>query len=202
MRVLSRRTAQLFFLLHAATAVAQTSTFASPEAAVASMFHDKYVDWVSTEGDWNGDGIKDVAMILTQRQPEEGPTQVRLVVLAGVPGGGYLPLSVSSSYCVAQKHYNLEASGPSLLVTAVHRLDEVITDTLHFRFNNRLGDFELVGSENFYDANSRSGYIGGSKLPNKRQHGRYTQKRTPFAVTQLVRLNGFDCDKHLYGIAR
>ena len=202
MRVLSRRTAQLFFLIQAVTAVAQTSTFASPEAAIASMFQNKYVDWVSTDGDWNGDSIKDVAMILTQREPEEGPTQVRLVILAGVPGGGYLPLSASSSYCVAQKHFNLEASGPSLLVTAVHRLDELITDTLHFRFNKRLGDFELVGRENVYDDNSHGGYIGGSKLLYKRQHGRITQKKTPFAVKQLVRLNGFDCDKHLYGIAR
>ena len=188
------------------------STFPNPEAAIASIFHkDKYVEWTSTDGDWNGDGIKDLAMILRQMEgPVDGPTQIRLVVLAGVPGGRYLPLSVSSSYCSAQKFYGLEAKASSLFVTAVHRMDEpIITETLHFRFNNKLGDFELIGTENVsqssddksYSSHSVN-YLAGLDIVKEKRRGRIKERKSRFAVPQLARLNGFDCDKYFYGISR
>ncbi len=65
------------------------------------------------------------------------PMEIRLVVLAGTPGGQYTPLSAASaSYCRAQKFFHLEAkTGASLFVTAVDKAegDALGTATLQFR---------------------------------------------------------------------
>ena len=66
MRVIARTCASLSFVIFSATAFAQSNVFSSPEAATAALFPNKnpWV-WTSTEGDLNGDGIKDLAMIIT-----------------------------------------------------------------------------------------------------------------------------------------
>lgn len=193
-----RNFASLVLLTQLVTAFAHADTFASSEAAIAAMFSsNKYDEWVSTEGDWNGDGIKDLAMILSG-------SDYRLVVLAGVTGGRYTPLSISSSYCDAQKFYNLDAKGASLFVTEVHSLDAngSVTNTLQFRFNKKLADFELIGRENIsepYQDNSYSrlsiNYPAGLAIEYERVRGHIKEtKRSRFAAPQLARLNGFACE--------
>jgi hypothetical protein len=194
-----RNFASLVLLTQAVTAFAQADTFTSSETAIAAMFpNEKYVEWESTEGDWNGDGVKDLAMILS------GPDR-RLVVLAGVFGGGYFPLSISSSYCDAQKFYNLGAKGDSLFVTEVHHVGEdgSITNTLQFRFNKTHGDFELIGKENISEGKeygrSSVNYLAGLAIEYERVRGHIkATKRSRFAAPQLARLNGFACDIQPY----
>ena len=136
--LISRRSCALLVLFaQAFTAFAQADVFPTPAAAIAALFPNKeFVEWTSTEGDLNGDGIKDLVMILTH-SPETGPFEKRLVVLAGVSGGKYSPLSVSSEYCDTQKFFNLEVKGSSLLVQEVDKADGdgSVTNTLQFRFN-------------------------------------------------------------------
>ncbi|MFY9258881.1 MAG: hypothetical protein WAO71_00065 [Gallionella sp.] len=197
-----RNFASLVLLTQAVTAFAQADTFTSSEAAIAAMFpNEKYVEWVSTEGDWNGDGIKDLAMILS------GPDH-RLVVLAGVFGGGYFPLSISSSYCDAQKFYNLGAKGGSLFVEGVDKADGdgMASTTLQFRFNKKLNDLELIGMENRWESfqdNSYGrlsvNYPAGLAIEYERVRGNIkATKRSRFAAPQLARLNGFACDTKPY----
>ncbi len=196
--------ASLVLLTQAVTAFAQADTFTSSEAAIAAMFpNEKYIEWGSTEGDWNGDGIKDLAMILS------GPGgNHRLVVLAGVLGGGYFPLSVSSSYCDAPKFYNLDEKGASLFVTEVYNADEndSVSNTLQFRFNKKLNDLELIGKENIWESYQDNSYgrlsvnyPAGLAIEYKRVRGHIkATKRSRFAAPQLARLNGFDCDTKPY----
>ena len=207
--LISRRScASLILLTLAITAFAQADVFPSPEAATAALFpNKKFSEWVSTEGDFNGDGIKDLAMILAL-YPKDEPLETRLVVLVGVPSGGYLPLSISSLYCEAQKFYNLEAEGASLFVTEVHKADGngTITNTLQFRFNKKLADLELIGQENIgesFQDNSYHrlsvNYPAGMAIDYERVRGRIkVTKRTRFAAPQLARLNGFGCDTRPY----
>lgn len=203
--------ASLALLSLAITAFAQADVFPNPEAATGALFPNKKFDqWVSTEGDLNGDGIKDLAMILTH-YPEDGPLEIRLVVLAGVPGEGYLPLSISSRYCVAQKFYNLKSEGPSLFVYEMHKTDGdgEVTNTLQFRFNKKLDDLELIGRENIYESfqdksygRTSVNYLAGMTIVYKRIHGRIkATKRSRFAAPPLARLSGFDCDKYFDGKA-
>ena len=121
----------------ATTAYAQPPTYARPEAAVAALFPQRtFVEWTSTTGDWNGDGVQDLALILNEvNGPSDAPMEIRLVVLAGTPGGQYTPLSASASYCRAQKFFNLEAKGTSLFVTAVDKAEDQNSGntTLQFR---------------------------------------------------------------------
>jgi hypothetical protein len=204
MLIALRNFASLVLLAQAATAFAQADTFKSSEAAIAAMFpNEKYIEWGSTEGDWNEDGIKDLAMILS------GPgDNHRLVVLAGVFGGGYFPLSISSSYCDAPKFYNLDEKGASLFVTQVYNADEngSVSNTLKFRFNKKLADFELIGREDIsrshqdksYDRLSVN-YPAGLAIEYKRVRGHIkATKRSRFAAPQLARLNGFACDIEPY----
>lgn len=63
--------------------------------------------WTAAEGDLTGDGIPDVAMVLTGRKGGDAPMEVRLVVLGGSPGGGYRRLSGSGEFCHPSKFYGV-----------------------------------------------------------------------------------------------
>ena len=184
-------------------AYAQSPAFARPEAAIAALFPQQtFVEWTSTTGDWNGDGVPDIALILNEvNGPPDRPMEIRLVVLAGVPGGQYTPLSASASYCRAQKFFHLEAKGTSLWVTAVDKAegDDLGSTTLQFRFNPRRGDFELIGKETVWTSGKEGGrssvnYLSGKFITSERVKGRLkvnAPKR--FAVPVLEVLKGFDC---------
>jgi len=187
-------------------ACAQATVFPDAKAAIAATFvNDRFSEWTSTTGDWNGDGIDDIAMILTNAGGlMEGQLQIRLLVLAGAPDGRYTVMSASSSYCSAQKFFNLEAKGASLFVTEVHKAegDAMITETRQFRFNGRLGDLELIGKESVaetYDGEyhrTSVNYLSGTAVDYERVRGRVQPKaRQRFAVSPPARLNGFDCDR-------
>jgi len=203
------RLALLVFLIQAVTAFAQTETFSSPEAAIAALFpNDKFIEWTSTNGDWNGDGNEDRALIVTQAElHNDQPREIRLVVLAGVLGGTYSLMSLSGSYCSAQHSYGFGSEGTSLLVTALHKADGPITDTLHFRFNKKLGDFELIGRENVWGSPGDKSYgrlsineLAGLETVYETVRVRIKQKRSHFKIAQLARLNGFECEKYIYGV--
>lgn len=191
----------------ATTAYAQPPTYARTEAAVAALFPQRtFVEWTSATGDWNGDGAPDLALILNEvNGPADRPMEIRLVVLAGAPGGPdghYAPLSASASYCRAQKFFNLEAKGSSLLVTAVDKAegDALGSTTLQFRFNPQRGDFELIGKETVWTSGKEGGrssvnYLSGKFITSERVKGRLkVSKEKHFAVPSLAVLKGFDCD--------
>lgn len=208
--LISRRSyASLVLLALAATAFAQADVFPTPKAAIAAVYPNmELFEWTSTEGDFNDDGIKDLAMILTLH-PKDEPFETRLVVLAGVSGGKYSPLSISSKYCDAQKWFNLDAKGSSLFVTEVHKADGdgSVTNTLQFRFNKALGDLELIGRENIGESfqeksygRTSVNYRAGMTIDYERIRGRIKIKeRSRFAAPPLARLNGFDCGKYFDG---
>lgn len=193
-------------VLAAATncALAQTPAFAHPDAAIAALFPQRtFVEWTSTTGDWNGDGVLDIALLLNEvNGPSDRPMEIRLVVLAGKPGGQYAPLSASASYCRAQKFFNLEAKGSSLLVTAVDKAEDNASGhtTLQFRFNPQRGDFELIGKETVWTSGKEGGrssvnYLSGKFITSERVKGRLkTSQEKRFAVPALAVLKGFDCD--------
>ena len=184
-------------------AYAQAPAFARPEAAIAALFPQQtFVEWTSTTGDWNGDGVPDLALVLNEvNGSSDKPMEIRLVVLAGTPGGQYTPLSASTSYCRAQKFFHLEAKGTSLLVTAVDKAegDDLGSTTLQFRFNPRRGDFELIGKEIVWNSGKDGGrssvnYLSGKFITSEQVKGRLkTQPPKRFAVPALAVLKGFDC---------
>lgn len=201
-----RSCTSLALLVHAVTAFAQAGSFPTREAAIAAAFPNKKAsEWVSTEADFNGDGIKDLAVILTL-DLEDKPIETRLVVLAGGRGGKYSHLSISAKYCDAQKFFNLEAKGTSLFVSEVHKADGdgLVSNTLQFRFNPMLADFELTGRENIYESfrdkeygRTSVNYPAGMTTVYERKHGRIMVKeRSRFAPPLLARLNAFDCDNY------
>lgn len=200
------RTLALAIALAAAAtgAYAQSPAFARPEAAIAALFPQQtFVEWTSTTGDWNGDGVPDLALVLNEvNGSSDKPMEIRLVVLAGTPGGQYTPLSASTSYCRAQKFFHLEAKGTSLLVTAVDKAEggDLGSTTLQWRFNPQRGDFELIGKETVWTSGkdgSRSSvnYLSGKVITSERVKGRLkASQEKRFAVPALAVLKGFDCD--------
>ena len=200
------RTLALAIALAAAAtgAYAQSPAFARPEAAIAALFPQRtFVEWTSTTGDWNGDGVPDLALVLNEvNGSSDKPMEIRLVVLAGTPGGQYAPLSASASYCRAQKFFHLEAKGTSLLVTAVDKAEggDLGSTTLQWRFNPQRGDFELIGKETVWTSGkdgSRSSvnYLSGKVITSERVKGRLkASQEKRFAVPALAVLKGFDCD--------
>ena len=184
-------------------AYAQAPAFARPDAAIAAMFPQQtFVEWTSTTGEWNGDGVPDLALVLNEvNGPSDRPMEIRLVMLAGTPGGQYTPLSASASYCRAQKFFNLKAKGTSLWVTAVDKAegDDLGSTTLQFRFNPQRGDFELIGKETVWTSGKDGGrssvnYLSGKFITSERIKGRLkASQEKRFAVPALAVLKGFDC---------
>ena len=89
MPVTHRISIAVALLTLAAAACAQPQEFAHPKAVVAALFpNQKFVEWTATAGDWNGDGVQDIALILNEVDgPVDRPMEIRLVVLAGTAGG-------------------------------------------------------------------------------------------------------------------
>ncbi len=193
----------------AATAHAQKTIFLNPDAALAAIFPNKKTwVWNQADGDLNGDRINDLAMLVVVTS-ENDQREHQIVVLKGEAGVGYSSLAVSHEYCPAQKFYNLDVIGSSLRVTEVHSVnaDNIVTNTLQFRLNNKLAELELIGRENQWgldQTDSVSGlsvnYLTGTATEYKKIRGRFkSMKSIRFAIKPLVRLNGFDCDKDLVG---
>ncbi|KQB58018.1 MULTISPECIES: hypothetical protein [Acidovorax] len=212
MHITHRISTTVALLAMAAAAVAQPQEFATAKAAVAALFPNQtFVEWTSTAGNWNGDGVQDLALILNEVDgPVDRPMEIRLVVLAGKAGGAYTPLSASSSYCMAQKFYNLEAKGTSLWVTAVDKAegDVSATTTLQFRFSPRRGDFELIGKENVWEVQGKEygrssvNYLTGKFITYERVKGRVkVSKEKRFVVPSLALLNGFNCNTYDDGVS-
>ena len=215
MRCIQRISTTIACLTMAAVAYAQPPEFASAKAAVAALFPQQtFVEWTSTTGDWIGDGVQDRALILNEvNGPADRPMEIRLVVLAGAPGGPdehYAPLSASASYCRAQKFFNLEAKGSSLLVTAVDKAEDNASGntTLQFRFNPKRGDFELIGKENLWEVQGKEygrtsvNYLAGKLTLYERVKGRVkVNKEKRFEAPRLARLNGFDCNSYDDGVS-
>lgn len=212
MHITHRISTTVALLAMAAAAVAQPQEFATAKAAAAALFPNQtFVEWTSTAGNWNGDGVQDLALILNEVDgPVDRPMEIRLVVLAGKAGGAYTPLSASSSYCMAQKFYNLEAKGTSLWVTAVDKAegDVSATTTLQFRFSPRRGDFELIGKENVWEVQGKEygrssvNYLTGKFITYERVKGRVkVSKEKRFVVPSLALLNGFNCNTYDDGVS-
>lgn len=212
MHITHRISTTVALLAMAAAAVAQPQEFATAKAAVAALFPNQtFVEWTSTAGNWNGDGVQDLALILNEVDgPVDRPMEIRLVVLAGKAGGAYTPLSASSSYCMAQKFYNLQAKGTSLWVTAVDKAegDVSATTTLQFRFSPRRGDFELIGKENVWEVQGKEygrssvNYLTGKFITYERVKGRVkVSKEKRFVVPSLALLNGFNCNTYDDGVS-
>jgi hypothetical protein len=203
-----RSTLWLVALVAGLNAVAQPREYSNTDEAISALFPgQKLAEWDRTAGDFNGDGIEDLALIITLFYDNE-PMQTRLVVLAGSPGGRYSTMSASSRYCNAQKFFGLQANGSSLFVTEVHKADAdgSTTNTLHFRFNKKLADLELIGRENIYESlhdksygRTSVNYPAGMTIVYERIRGRIKVKeRSRSNAPPLAKLNGFDCDKYFY----
>ena len=212
MRCIQRISTTIACLTMAAVAYAQPPEFASAKAAVAALFPQQtFVEWTSTTGDWNGDGVQDLALILNEvNGPSDAPMEIRLVVLAGTPGGQYTLLSASASYCRAQKFFNLEAKDSSLFVTAVDKAegDVSATTALQFRFSPQRGDFELIGKENLWEVQGKEygrtsvNYLAGKLTLYERVKGRVkVNKEKRCEAPRLARLNGFDCNSYDDGVS-
>jgi len=165
----------------------------------------RYFDfiWASTEGDVNGDGIHDMAMVLTGSKTENDPMEERLFVLAGSSDGTYKVLSISAEFCHPSKFYNLDIEKSSLFAQMVEYADanRVSSYTLQFRYNSKLGDLELIGKEengeNYEDGSmerTSTNYLTGKVIhttkigsKSKTRIERNGKSATP------TRLNGYSC---------
>ena len=152
--------------------------------------------------DAQGDGISDVAMLLTGSKDVEASREERLVVVTGVLGGGYRILSVSGEFCHPSKFYNLDIRDRSLFVEAVETADSArhASSTLHFRYNAILNDLELIGEEvrSFvYDGGDEertsSNYLTGKVIHTWSNRGKAKTKTERIANPTHPKLNGWAC---------
>lgn len=166
------------------------------------MWPDKgYSIWESTEGDINGDGIADIALVITAGR-ELGPREERLAVLAGRPDGQYRLLSISGDYCQARKFYNLDIRRGGLFVQGVNSVDanSVESVTLQFRYDAKLDDLLLIGREEETQSQIRRyrytvsvNYLNQTMIHTRRDGRRQREVKRTHALLVPRRLHGYDC---------
>lgn len=172
-------------------------------SAIPSEFRHFDFIWANAEGDLNGDGIPDVAMVLTGRRTENDPLEERLFVLTGNPDGSYKVFSISAEFCHPSKFYNLDIAKNSLFAQMVEYADatRVSSYTLQFRYNSKLNDLELIGEEKnaeSYEEGSMertsTNYLTG-KVIHTTKIGSKTKTRTERIGKSAhpTRLNGYSC---------
>ena len=139
----------IFSIWASCTSAEHTPNYQRALAATASEFPRLDFIWANAEGDLDGDGLPDLALVLTGNRGADGLREERLIVLVGKPDGSYKILSVSDEFCHVRKFYNLSTSprGGSFEVEGFSSEDASHSDsfTLKFRYNVNLNDFELIG---------------------------------------------------------
>jgi len=179
---------------------------ADPRQAVAQLLpalrHLDFV-WEQAEGDLNGDGIADVAMLFRGRNRDDTDIEERLVVLAGTPAGDYRVLSVSGEFCRPSKFYNMVIQRGSLLVEVVETADggRWGSNTMRFRYNSDLRDLQLIGedtrSEDYESGEqerSSTNLLTGKYISTTRIKGKTKTSTRQLTVTSRPTLNGWACN--------
>ncbi len=176
-----------------------------PRQALARLAPElRHLDFVmaQAEGDLNGDGIADVALLLTGSKGGDAPREERLVVLAGLADGAYKLLSVSGEFCHPSKFYNLDLRERSLFVEAVQAADASRhgSSTLQFRYSARLGDLDLIGEEmrsveygNGDEERTSSNFLTGQRISTVKHKGKTRTKTERIANPAHPALSGWAC---------
>lgn len=197
-------TAFVIFSIWSSWASAEyTAQYQRALTATSSNFPHLNFIWANAEGDLNGDGIPDVAMVLTGRRTENDPSEERLFVLTGNPDGSYKVFSISAEFCHPSKFYNLEIAKNSVFAQMVEYADasRVSSYTLQFRYNAKLNDLELIGEETNAESyeevsmeRTSTNYLTG-KVIHTTTIGNKTKTTTERIdkSAKPTRLNGYSC---------
>ncbi|CAN5351027.1 hypothetical protein BH11PSE11_BH11PSE11_22020 [soil metagenome] len=153
----------------------------------------------------DGDGILDMALVLTGRKTPKDPLEERLFVLTGNSDGSYKLLSISAEFCHPGKFYNLDIARNSLFAQMVEYADATRESsyTLQFRYNGKLNDLELIGEETnaeSYEKGSKDrtsiNYLTGKVVHTmKIGSGTKTRAERIRKAVPLTRLNGHSCKR-------
>jgi hypothetical protein len=172
--------------------------------AIPSEFRRFDSIWAITEGDLNGDGIPDMAMVLTGGSTNNGLPEERLFVLTGNPDGSYKVLSVSDEFCHPRKFYNLDIAKSSLFVQMVEQADAASESsyTLQFRYSAEVNDLELIGEETHaesyeerYEERNSSNYLTGKIIHSIRRGSKTKTTTERIMIATPPKLNGYSCGR-------
>lgn len=184
---------------------ADESTSAEQKArrAIPPEFRHPDFVWTTAEGDLNGDGIPDLALLLTKHKGED-QREERLLVLTGRADGSYQVLSTSGEFCHPSKFYNLEIKNHSLFVQAVYYADAARFSgfTLQFRYNAKIKDLEHIGEQQDdedYSSNASHrvslNYLTNATIDSRRAGKKYKEARGRIVdAPRVLPLNGFVCE--------
>ncbi len=179
--------------------------FQIADSVIAAAFPEQRLSpWTAAEGDLNGDGIPDMAIVLTGWIGGQDPRGERLVVLIGNRDKSYTVLSMSDEFCNAREFYNLSIEKRSLVVEAFWRVsDRISSSTLHFRYNHQLMDLELIGAENLSEENVKvssykisTNYLNGKVIHTRRDGKKYKEAQAWIDRKPLSRLQGVACESY------
>lgn len=179
-----------------------TTTGKKAISAIAAAYPRLTFIWTSAEGDLDGDGIADLALVVTGPGGEGPRREERLFVLTGNPDGSYKVLSVSDEFCSVSKFYNIDIKKNSVFVQAFEYADAARASsyTMQFRYSARLKDLEFVGEESLDENYGDSSYysVSNNYLNRTAIHSRHARKRHREVKVRLnnwpmLSMQGFDC---------
>ena len=206
MRILRLLSVSILFCVESLCAFAENTPIVQKALIViAPQFPHLKSVWANAEGDLNGDGIRDLALLLVGQKGEDAPQEERLFVLTGNPDGSYGLLSVSAEFCHPRKFYNLDIGNSFLFVKMVETADSASASsyTFQFRYNAKLHDLEQIGAEThaesyeepYDEERTSSNYLTGKEIHTAKRGGKTKTTTERIAGSALPRLNGFSCGR-------
>jgi hypothetical protein len=181
----------------------QLPPYLSARQALEAHYPDRQFSvWTIASGDLNGDGIDDLALIVTAPRATTQHDE-RLLVFAGKRDKSWTPLALSAEFCHARKFYQLDIARSALFVQGFTAADSDAASsfTLQFRYSARRNDLELIGREELSEEYAQqasyrvsTNYLSGVVLHERREKSKRKQARAQMPrAAELMRLNGFDC---------
>lgn len=180
----------------------ELSMHLSVMATIKAQFPERDFNiWSDAKGDLNGDGIPDLALVITASNMES-EREERLVVLIGNKDKSYSLLSASDEFCHVRYHYNLDVHKRSLNIRGFSNLHGS-SFGLQFKYNDKRKDLELIMDDvidESEDGNSfssmRINYLDKKIIYSRKQNKRHKEVVVKFAASEPRGLRGFNCGNY------
>lgn len=152
--------------------------------------------------DLDGDGIQDIALILTFFTDDE--YHIRILILKGLEDGTFRTFAVTKPLAMPRHGVEFESGRHSLYIHSYYRGDGTIFSSYRYQFQFRKSHFEMIRLEfsaeaqvetepSYRDEFISVNYLTGDRITTYKRKGKVTKRvRSKIPSAPLIRFENFE----------